>query len=387
MSITPVQIRHLFEQTRGTDPLFRTNDGSNSPLARVSTVNERRAAYSMLLTKGLIRVGLGVPSGAEFVLKAVNDPHGFASSNELSLFRRPLPGANLNFLTTVMWDGRESPAGRSPFDNLAAQAFDATIGHAQAALPPSAHQINQIVEFELSLFAAQAVDGRAGPLSIAGANGGVAPLARQPFYPFINDTLGADPTGAPFDPRAMRLYDMWNSLNRPDRDPVTAARMSVARGEALFNSRPISITGVNGLNDALGAPVIQGTCTTCHNTPNVGNHSSPLPIDIGVSDAQQPVLDTSGLPVYRLARVDAAGNETGEAVQTTDPGRALITGKWADIGKFKGPILRGLASRPPYFHNGGAATLGDVVDFYNVRFNIGLTAQERDDLAAFLRSL
>ena len=74
-------------------------------------------------------------------------------------------------------------------------------------------------------------------------------------------------------------------------------------------------------------------------------------------------------------------------MQTTDPGRALITGKWADIGKFKGPILRALAARAPYFHNGSAATLDDVVDFYDTRFGIGLTAQEQADLVAFLRTL
>ena len=80
-------------------------------------------------------------------------------------------------------------------------------------------------------------------------------------------------------------------------------------------------------------------------------------------------------------------NTTGATVQTTDPGRALITGKWADIGKVKGPILRGLASRAPYFHNGSAATLADVLVFYDMPFNIGFTPQEKADLIAFLNSL
>jgi cytochrome c peroxidase len=70
-----------------------------------------------------------------------------------------------------------------------------------------------------------------------------------------------------------------------------------------------------------------------------------------------------------------------------DPGRALITGKWKDIGKTKGPILRALSGRAPYFHNGSAATLKDVVDFYESRFQIGLTAQEKSDLIAFLSSI
>ena len=65
----------------------------------------------------------------------------------------------------------------------------------------------------------------------------------------------------------------------------------------------------------------------------------------------------------------------------------MITGKWADIGKFKGPILRALAARAPYFHNGSAETLEDVVSFYERRFNIGFTAREKADLVAFLRAL
>jgi len=65
----------------------------------------------------------------------------------------------------------------------------------------------------------------------------------------------------------------------------------------------------------------------------------------------------------------------------------MVTGKWKDIGRFKGPILRGLAARAPYFHNGFAATLLDVVNFYDSRFNMGLTAAEKADLVAFLQAL
>jgi len=71
----------------------------------------------------------------------------------------------------------------------------------------------------------------------------------------------------------------------------------------------------------------------------------------------------------------------------TDIGRAMVTGKWSDVGKFKGPILRGLAARAPYFHNGSAATLEDAVDFYDTRFHIGLTKGEKADLVAFLNAL
>jgi cytochrome c peroxidase len=53
----------------------------------------------------------------------------------------------------------------------------------------------------------------------------------------------------------------------------------------------------------------------------------------------------------------------------------------------KGPILRGLAARAPYFQNGTAASLTDVVNFYDRRFVIGFTDQEKADLVAFLETL
>jgi hypothetical protein len=100
------------------------------------------------------------------------------------------------------------------------------------------------------------------------------------------------------------------------------------------------------------------------------------PLDIGLTDPGQALY----LPVYTLRNL-----ATRQTVQTTDPGRAMITGKWKDVGKFKGPILRALAARAPYFHNGSAATLEDVVEFYDTQFTIGFSAEEKADLVAFLR--
>jgi cytochrome c peroxidase len=394
-SITPVDLQQRFNATGGTDPVFRTNDGSNSPLADVSTVAARQTAYSMLLTKGLIRVGLPIPAGAEFTLAAVNDPYGFASAtNGLSLFRRPLPSTNLQFLSTVMWDGRETFRDSSsttclkapldtttcfatiPFD-LSDQANGATLGHAQAAQPLTATQRSSIVNFELGLFTAQTFDNDAKSLIAAGANGGPSNLSAATFYFGINDVVSGDyGTGAAFSPLVFHTYDAWT--NRPGGG-VEAARRAVARGQALFNTKPIAISGVKGINDDLNVALLNGTCTTCHDTPGAGNHSIPAPLDIGLTDAARRTAD---MPLYTLRRVSS-----GETIQTTDPGRALITGKWKDVGRFKGPILRALSGRAPYFHNGFAADLGAVVDFYGSRFSVAFTAQEKSDLVAFLQTL
>jgi cytochrome c peroxidase len=206
--------------------------------------------------------------------------------------------------------------------------------------------------------------------------------SKQNFYFGINDVVSNDyRTGALFDRVVFTLYDAWDTLDRRrDDEGRTEGQRAVARGERLFNTKLISITGVKGLNDDLNVPTLQGTCTTCHDTPNAGNHSIPAPLDIGLTDASRRTPD---LPLYTLRHTQAPF----ETVQTTDPGRALISGKWNDIGRFKGPILRGLAARAPYFHNGSASDLDAVVDFYNQRFGIGFTDEEKVDLVAFLRTL
>jgi len=78
---------------------------------------------------------------------------------------------------------------------------------------------------------------------------------------------------------------------------------------------------------------------------------------------------------------------TSNCKTTTDLGQALIDGKFDHVGKIKGPILRGLSARAPYFHNGSAQTLLDVVRFYEGRFGLVLTPQEESDLVAFLSAL
>jgi cytochrome c peroxidase len=387
-SITPENVQVRFDASQGLDPIFRTNDGSNSPNADVSTMEARRKAYGMLLTKGLIRVGLSIPTDGEFELADVDDPYGYASARELSLFRRPLPSTNLRFLSGVMWDGRETVqpiTGPAPASvkalqaGLTHQALDAALGHAQASSPPTAAQLQQIIDFEMGLYTAQAADNAAGPLDAQDGRGGPQLLTEQKFFIGINDPLGLNPTGAPFDPKGFTLFSRWASLPGRGADRYTPARWSVARGEITFNTKTITLTGVAGLNDELGQPSLSVHCTTCHSTPNVGNHSVAAPLNIGISDAERRTPD---MPLYTLRN-----KTTGELVRTTDPGRALITGKWKDIGKFKGPILRGLAARAPYFHNGSAATLRDVVDFYDRRFSIRFTPEEKADLVAFLRSL
>jgi len=99
-------------------------------------------------------------------------------------------------------------------------------------------------------------------------------------------------------------------------------------------------------------------------------------------------LDITYLPTIMVCKLDpATGLPTNQCKTTTDLGQALIDGNFDHVGKIKGPILRGLSARAPYFHNGSARTLLDVVRFYETRFGLTLTQQEESDLVAFLSSL
>jgi cytochrome c peroxidase len=382
-TITPANVQLRFLATFGRDPIFTNNDGSNCEGATASNLAAEARAYSLLLSRGLIRIGLDVPAGAEFIIDRVRDPyHCAAGTNDLSAYRRPLPAANLPFLSAVMWDGRESSASTTIDQDLLHQANDATRGHAAGTRDLTPTEARGIVDFETSLFAAQIRDRAAGALDRRGPTGGPVALSTQPFFLGVNDPVGLNPTGAPFDPHVFSIYDAWQSLT--GHDASAAARRAIARGEQVFNTKPIVLSGVGGLNNhtfpnGVTLPAsFTGTCTTCHDTPNAGNHSVKAPLNIGLTDpAQAPYL-----PVYTLRNI-----ATGDAVETTDPGRAMITGKWADVSLFKGPVLRALAARAPYFHNGSAATLEEVIDFYERRFHVGLTPQERADLLAFLRAL
>src|SRR5271163_2232518 len=136
--------------TDSSDPLFRLVDGATCPSDDVSTPRAKRKAYSLLLDKGLIRIGLPMPSAAQFQILSVSDPYdcntnpttGLTSSSTgiVSVYRRPLPSTNLGFLSTIMWDGREP--------SLFSQAVYATLIHAQATVQPAPLEQQQIVTFE-----------------------------------------------------------------------------------------------------------------------------------------------------------------------------------------------------------------------------------------------
>ena len=152
------------------------------------------------------------------------------------------------------------------------------------------------------------------------------------------------------------LFDAWINSRNPQR-------AQIARGQELFN------------NPNPGG----GSCRGCHNSANNGTNINNLLFDIRTASAEARTPD---LPLYTFRN-----RTTGESRQLTDTGRGNVTGLWSDLGRFKTPTIRALAARAPYFHNGIAATLEDVVRHYETHLGFIFTDRERADLVAFLKVL
>jgi cytochrome c peroxidase len=435
MSINLSTIVARYALTAGTDPLFAPVDGANCP-NQVPAADTKPAywggllgkggdmlkAHSLILTRGVIRIFLPVPPMAEYSLSVVSDPTTCnldknyaqmvdsktkAVSQIVSVYRRPRMSSNLKFMTNtlsntgilppfdlisnaffpvdpfthilesgnIMWDGREP--------TLQSQAIDATLGHAQAAATPSDAQVAQMVAFETGVFSAQSSSILAGSLTALGAMGG--PVNLQPILPGQAAALAPVAHVSPFD--------AWSTVTGSSLQNLQ--RESIYRGQQIFNTRPFTINNVAGLNNIPNIftnPTV-GTCALCHNQIGSGNDAAPAAQhDIGVGGTAQTIggpAPAKDLPIFKLTcnTTTAGVYAKGASVLTNDPGMALITGKCADIGRTTVPQLRGLAARAPYFHDGSAANLLAVVNFYNTRFAIGLSTQDKTDLANFLSAL
>jgi cytochrome c peroxidase len=336
-SIRPSTAQLFFDETGGLHPLFNLIDADRpDPLQDLSTVEARRQAYTMLL-QGKFTRRVSVPGTAEYQVIAVDDPFGVGTTTSLWFFRRPLPSANFRS-HTVMWDAANT-VGVDLHAGLVRQARGNVTG-AQQGPPASDEVINTIVAFELALSHAQLLITTVGRLDAGDARGGPEHHAAQALV------------AGPFD-----IYDAWTNDGSP-------YRQQIARGQALFND----------LNVPSGR-----RCGACHNAANNGQNVNGTLFNIGTSDAQWAGSD---MAIYTLQNI-----ATGEIKQSTDPGRGIRTGLWNDVNRFKTPNLRGLASRAPFFHNGIAATLEEVIDFYEASLGFDFTEQEEADLVAFLTAL
>ncbi|MCZ4316166.1 c-type cytochrome [Comamonadaceae bacterium G21597-S1] len=133
---------------------------------------------------------------------------------------------------------------------------------------------------------------------------------------------------------ALQAYQLSLDAPRPPAgsfDPVAAQR-----GQLLFGG--------------------QAKCSTCHSGPHFTDANERL----------HPAADVVSEP---------------------EPDGAPSWASRSATRQYRTTPLAGVWQHPPYFHNGSAATLEDVVDTYNRRKLLGLSTQQAADLVQYLKSL
>jgi hypothetical protein len=408
MSLSAQTAQARWNETNGADPLFAAIDGSNCPALPQSD----RASHSLLLDHGLIRIERAWPPTnaagqrvkPDFKLEVVRDPNGCNSGQwgpggklkTISVYRRPRPVSNLKYLMAMGFAYDPKSGMPLPIDHetgkpasgnlmadarvlsLEAQARDAMHTHLELNGAADEAQVKRIVDFVLRLSTAQQADTAGGALDTLGAEGG--PQKLESSQPGQLGSIG----------RAVwSEFAAWEKIPADARlsQQERAFKESVARGARIFREKTFLITDSAGINSPIGfGNPVRNSCVFCHNMSQMGNDVAPGQVDLGTTS--QPFAEPAPhLPLFRVTCLAEPHPHYGRVILTSDPGYALTTGKCADVGKITLQSLRGLAARAPYFVNGSAQSLREVVDYYDRRYNIGYTEQEKQDLVNLMRAL
>lgn len=416
MSLSANTAQRLWQETQGKAPLFDPWDGANCP----DLPRGKASSHSLLLERGLIRIARPWPirdfNGkrvvAEFDIEVVQDPtgcnlspkYGIRSADPMiSVYRRPRPVANLRFLETPRIDRNAKtmqPMDRDPvtgarsgmsmmadarITSLRMQNEVAMVDHLRFTTGMSDGKLDQLIAFQRAIHVAQARSNGAGDLDEPGGPKGLG----------INSIVTGTShiSGNDRDAGTFYLMNEWRKggakLGRTPKE--RAFRASVVRGYDLFFLKPFFITDTPGVNNIrLGSPFKQ-TCGFCHNTQLTGHDNVPGWMDIGTNNFPytQHADRSSGLPMFKITCKASARPHPylGRVIYTRDPGRALVSGRCVDVGGTVMQQFRGIASRAPYFVNGSARTLREMIDFYDRRYLIGFSEQDKQDLINFFSVL
>lgn len=374
MSVNLERLNERWKLTNGQDAVFAAVDGSNCP----SLPQKEKSSHSLLLEQGLFRIYLPWPAEGvkpEFSIEVVRDAagcnldpvYGLKSAHPtISVYRRPRMVGNFKFLSSgaFMADSRAA--------TLEAQAVDAVRMHEQGSGKLTADQLKDIVDFERQIYVAQSRDDLGQDLTEVGGPDVLGPW-----------NLGRAPVAMPKNPLVVT-----NWTHKQADTPKDNFRESVLRGSRIFSTRTFHIDQTANLEHVAGHKTMDGTCATCHSEHFTGASDGGQWTDIGTS-MQSWIGDRPELPLFKITcNANAVPHPNfGRVIYTNDPGRALITGKCADVGSFVMQQLRGLPARAPYFTAGTAKDLREVVEFYDRRFNAHFSEQEKKDLVNFMSVL
>jgi cytochrome c peroxidase len=232
--------------------------------------------------------------------------------------RAPSP-INAAYQPNLFWDGRAGGAFDDPVTGQNVLAFGAAL-ESQASGPP-------VSEVEMGHV------GRSWT-AIASDLPSLTPLALATNVP---STLAAFVQGQTYAQLFQQVYGSPGVTPTRILFAIAAYQRTLVSDQSPYD---LSLVGQYTLNatEALGLQVFNALCTPCH-------------LDVG------PAVLSTGPVLMTFHNIGVRPN-------SEDPGRFAVTQNAIDLGAFRVPGMRNVALRAPYFHNGSAATLLDVVDFY-----------------------
>jgi cytochrome c peroxidase len=191
----------------------------------------------------------------------------------------------------------------------------------------------------------------------------VVKLKRQGYSELFQSTFGEDVTPITIG-KALAAYERT----------LLAGDSPFDRYLFKKDTNAISLEAEKGFRVFLAAK-----CDSCHLIMTEGLHPFALKYAVFTDDK------------FHNLGVDAAKHKP-------DPGLYAITGNPEDWGRFRTPTLRNVALTAPYFHDGSAITLADVVEFYDkggVKNHnldpalrpLNLSSEQKQNLVRFLESL
>ena len=190
----------------------------------------------------------------------------------------------------------------------------------------------------------------------------VAKLAKDPRYAALFNQA--------FGPGGVTLERVENAIASFERT-ILSGNSAFDRYEFAGDKTALTPSQIRGLQ--IFTDKTRGNCSACH-------------------------LVNEKYALFTDGKAHNIGVGADDSAAFSDVGRFAQTNADADRGAFMTPMLRDVARTAPYMHDGSLKTLKDVVDFYAGGGNsnpyldkeiraIKLSAQDRQDLVAFLQSL
>jgi mono/diheme cytochrome c family protein len=172
-----------------------------------------------------------------------------------------------------------------------------------------------------------------------------------------------------------------------------------AEGPVSYWNKYVAVTQMGGqgsfTDPRLGIHIVQTPDLVQRKLGPLRDYQLSLPKPVPAADSHGPAAAARGKVLFKTTAkcatchvpplyTDVNRGILHEPAETgMDPAYAMRT----TTRRYRTTPLRGLATHAPYFHDGSAQTLDDVVDHYNAVLRLGLTANQRRDLIEFLKSL